>query len=234
MESGSASGGQSPDRRIVVLLVFLLLLGAVVAAILIARGGDDGSEPKSAGAAGCEKAEKPEPREEKLSAPPQEVRRGEELTAVVVTSCGEFSIALDTGNSPKTVNSFVYLAGKGFYDGLHFHRIVTDFVVQGGDPKGNGEGGPGYFVDEPPPPNQAYTKGIVAMAKSAADPPGRSGSQFFVVIPADAGLSPAYAVLGRVSKGFATVERIGKAGTRSQEGIPKQTVLIDSVTIENG
>jgi peptidyl-prolyl cis-trans isomerase B (cyclophilin B) len=103
-------------------------------------------------------------------------------------------------------------------------------VIQGGDPKGNGTGGPGYSVDEKPPPNLSYTRGVVAMAKSSADPPGRSGSQFFVVTAPDAGLPPEYALLGKVSKGYSTVEKIDALGTPQET--PKRPVLIEEVTIE--
>ena len=114
--------------------------------------------------------------------------------------------------APKTANSFAFLAEEGFYDDLDFHRIVPEFVIQGGDPLGTGTGGPGYSVDEKPPANLAYTKGTVAMAKSSAEPPGRSGSQFFVVTGADAGLPPEYALVGKVSEGIDVVERIGNLG----------------------
>jgi cyclophilin family peptidyl-prolyl cis-trans isomerase len=108
-------------------------------------------------------------------------------------------------------------------------------VIQGGDPEGTGSGGPGYSVDEKPPANLAYTKGVVAMAKSGAEPPGRSGSQFFVVLGADAGLPPEYALVGKVDKGFDVVERIGKLGKPgSPTGETKQTVLIEKITIERG
>jgi cyclophilin family peptidyl-prolyl cis-trans isomerase len=151
---------------------------------------------------------------------------------VVKTSCGTFDIALDTLRAPKTVNSFVYLARKGFYDGLAFSRIVPNYVIQGGDPLGDGTGGPGYQVDEKPPPNLAYTKGVVAMAKTQVEPPGRSGSQFFIVTAADAGLSPDSALVGRVDNGIDVVERIGGLGTPS--GHPIQTVLINRITIKHG
>ncbi len=111
------------------------------------------------------------------------------------------TIALDTERAPKTANSFAYLSEEGFYDDLTFHRIVPGFVIQGGDPLGTGTGGPGYSVDEKPPANLAYTKGMVAMAKSSAEPPGRSGSQFYVVTGADAGLPPEYALVGKVERG---------------------------------
>ena len=149
---------------------------------------------------------------------------------MVKTNCGTFEIALDTKRAPKTANSFAFLAEEGFYDDLIFHRVVPGFVIQGGDPKGTGLGGPGYNVDEKPPPNLEYTKGVVAMAKSSADPPGRSGSQFFVVTAAAAPLPPEYALVGKVSKGYATVARIEELGT--PEETPTQTVLIEEMTIE--
>jgi peptidyl-prolyl cis-trans isomerase B (cyclophilin B) len=167
-----------------------------------------------------------------LKAPKQTVQRGEELTAVVETSCGSFEIALDTERAPKTANSFAYMAEEGFYDDLTFHRIVPEFVIQGGDPLGTGTGGPGYKAVEKPPANLAYTKGVVAMAKSSAEPPGTSGSQFFVVTGADAGLPPEYALVGKVSSGMDVVTRIGKLGTPAEK--PKQTVLIEKMTIEKG
>jgi peptidyl-prolyl cis-trans isomerase B (cyclophilin B) len=222
---------EGPDRRWIVLAVFALVAVGVVAAILVGRsGGDDSSTTADAG--GCERVEAPPPKQVSFKAPKQTVKRGEKLTAVVDTSCGSFEIALDTQRAPKTVNSFVFLADEGFYDNLIFHRIVPGFVIQGGDPEGTGTGGPGYTVDEKPPANLSYTKGIVAMAKSSADPPGRSGSQFYVVTGADAGLPPEYALVGKVSEGFDVVARIDALGT--PEETPKQTVLIEKIAIEKG
>lgn len=222
---------EAPDRRWIVLAVFALVAAGVVAAILIGRGGEDeGSTTASAG--GCEQVEAPPPKQVSFEAPRQTVKRGEELTAVVETSCGTFEIALDAKRAPKTVNSFAFLSEEGFYDDLIFHRVAPGFVIQGGDPEGTGTGGPGYSVDEKPPANLPYTKGVVAMAKSSAEPPGRSGSQFYVVTAADAGLPPEYALVGKVSRGFGVVERIDALGT--PEETPKQTVLIEKVTIEKG
>src|SRR5512133_1754197 len=196
-------------------------------------GGDASSSAAARSAApGCRPASPPQPRNVSLAAPRPTVRPGEKLTAAVTTSCGSFDIALDASRAPKTVNSFVYLARKGFYDGLDFHRVVPGFVIQGGDPLGNGTGGPGYHVDERPPANLAYTKGVVAMAKTAVEPPGRSGSQFFVVTAADAGLGPDYALIGWVARGIDVVRRISRLGTPSQR--PRETVLIDRVRIEGG
>jgi cyclophilin family peptidyl-prolyl cis-trans isomerase len=222
------------DRRWIILGVFAVIAVGIVAAILISRGGGgtDATTAAATSANGCRKVEAPEPKNVQLAAPKQTVKPGEKLTAVVQTSCGTFEIALDTTRAPKTTNSFAYLAEQGFYDDLTFHRIVPGFVIQGGDPLGTGTGGPGYSVDEKPPANLAYTRGTVAMAKSEAEPPGRSGSQFYVVTAADAGLPPEYALVGKVSSGYPVVERIEKLGGADEK--PKQTVLIEKMTIEKG
>ncbi len=212
------------------IAAMIALAGPVLAGCGGGGGGGNGAKPASA--PGCQKVSRPAPRNVHLQAPKQTVRAGEKLTATVKTSCGSFDIALDTQRAPKTVNSFVYLARKGFYDGLDFQRVAPNFVIQGGDPLGNGTGGPGYHVDETPPANLAYTKGVVAMAKTQVEPAGRSGSQFFVVLAADAGLSPDYALVGRVDKGMNVVDRIGNLGAPSQQ--PTQTVLIDRITIQHG
>jgi len=221
----------SPDRRWIILVGFAVVAAIVVGAILLGRSGGDDDDSKSAGADGCEQVlSEPKPKQVTFEKPKQTVQRGEEVSARIETSCGDFTIALDSERAPKTVNSFVFLSEEGFYDGLPFHRIVPEFVIQGGDPLGNGTGGPGYSVDEKPPANLAYTKGIVAMAKSSAEPPGRSGSQFYVVTGADAGLPPEYALVGKVSEGMDVVDRIGELGTAAEK--PKQTVVIEHAEIE--
>lgn len=221
------------DPRLIILAVFALVAAGVVAAILISRsGGGGGDSSTTASVDGCKEVEAPKPKRVSLEAPKQTVKKGEKLTAVVQTSCGTFDIDLATDTAPKTANSFAYLAEEGFYDGLDFHRVVPEFVIQGGDPLGDGTGGPGYKVVEKPPANLAYTKGVVAMAKSPAEPPGTFGSQFFVITGADAALQPEYALVGRVSRGIDVVERIGKLGTPTEK--PKQTVVMEKVTIEKG
>jgi peptidyl-prolyl cis-trans isomerase B (cyclophilin B) len=226
---------QQPDRRWIVLVVFAVIAVGVVAAVLLGQGGDsddDTTATSQASANGCEEVEAPKPKTVSFKAPDQVLDKGEPATAVVKTSCGTFEIELDTERAPKTANSFAFLAEEGFYDDLSFHRIVPGFVIQGGDPEGTGTGGPGYSVDEEPPPNLSYTKGVVAMAKSSADPPGRSGSQFYVVTGADAGLPPEYALVGKVSEGFDAVSRI--EGLGGPEEKPRQPVVIEEVTIEQG
>ena len=215
------------------LLVIALLAAALAAAMLVSLlAGED--EEATVAAESCESVEEPEPKDVRFEKPEQVLDRGERASAVVETSCGTFTIELDTEGSPRTANSFAFLAEEGFYDDTFFHRIAPDFVIQGGDPLGTGTGGPGYTVTEPPPANAQYLKGTVAMAKSGAEAPGTSGSQFFVVTaPADAGLTPDYAILGEVRKGIEVVEVIGELGDPTTEE-PLATVLVEEITIESG
>ena len=184
---------------------------------------------------GCTKVEAPESKGPgKLSKPSEALDPKKTYTATVGTSCGEFKIALDVERAPKTAASFAYLAREGFYDDTTFHRIVPGFVIQGGDPLGNGMGGPGYGVVETPPQSLRYTRGVVAMAKAGTEPAGASGSQFFVVTGEDAGLPPDYALLGKVSEGQDVVDTIGVSATDPSTEMPIDPVVIESVTIEEG
>jgi peptidyl-prolyl cis-trans isomerase B (cyclophilin B) len=214
-----------------------LLVALALCAVLVVACGDDDEDsaaPATSAEGECAEVEAPAPKDERFDAPELVLRRGEPAVATVQTSCGTFVIELDTRRSPKTANSFAFLAEQGFYDGTVFHRIAPGFVIQGGDPKGDGTGGPGYSVTEAPPQDTTYSRGLVAMAKTAVEPPGASGSQFFVVTaPADAGLPPDYAVLGQVTEGMDVVEAIGELGDPASEQ-PLQTVTIDSVTISKG
>jgi cyclophilin family peptidyl-prolyl cis-trans isomerase len=225
---------EETNHRLIILAVFALVAAGVFALIFVGCGGggdDDSSDSTTtASSGGCKQVEAPAPKNVSLKVPQQSVKVGEKLTAVVETNCGTFKIALDTTRAPKTANSFAYLTEQGFYDDLTFHRIAPGFVIQGGDPLGSGVGGPGYSVDEKPPANLSYTKGTVAMAKSSAEPPGRSGSQFYVVTAPDAGLPPEYALVGKVSEGYDVVARIDKLGTPAEK--PKQTVLIEKMMLE--
>jgi cyclophilin family peptidyl-prolyl cis-trans isomerase len=151
-------------------------------------------------------------------------------TATVETNLGTFAFSLDVKDSPCTTSSFAQLVRQHFYDGLIFHRIVPVFVIQGGDPNGNGTGGPGYTVVDTPPSDASYTRGVVAMAKTGTDPAGTSGSQFFVVTGEDAGLTPDYAIVGKVTEGMDTVERIDALGVG--DGPPSKPVVISSVTVD--
>ncbi|MGI9557641.1 MAG: peptidylprolyl isomerase [Solirubrobacterales bacterium] len=234
--TGRNEGG--PNRTLIAGIIGGLAIAAVVVVVLIVGGGDDdggGGDSTVASSdgpvEGCADVELPEPKDGNLDRPADLEAVGG--TAVVDTSCGSFSIALDAERAPTTVASFENLVNEGFYDGTTFHRIVPDFVIQGGDPAGDGTGGPGYSVDEPPPDDLAYTQGIVAMAKTDAEPPGRSGSQFFVVLGADAGLPPDFALVGEVSSGFEVVERIASLGDPADpSGAPIAPVVINQIALE--
>jgi peptidyl-prolyl cis-trans isomerase B (cyclophilin B) len=151
-------------------------------------------------------------------------------TVTTRTNLGVFAFELDVKDSPCTTASFAQLVREKFFDGTRFHRIVPGFVIQGGDPTGTGTGGPGYSVVDTPPATARYTKGVVAMAKTGAEPPGTAGSQFFVVTAPDVGLPPEYALLGKVTRGLAVVERIGKLGDPTTEQ-PTRRVVIESMTV---
>jgi cyclophilin family peptidyl-prolyl cis-trans isomerase len=151
-------------------------------------------------------------------------------TVAVRTNLGRFDVRVDVKDSPCTTSSFAALVRKRFFDGTRFHRIVPGFVIQGGDPTGTGQGGPGYTVRDIPPANAAYTRGVVAMAKTPTQPAGTSGSQFFVVTGANAGLPPEYAILGKVTKGLSVVERIDKLGNPANER-PTRKVVVQRMTV---
>jgi peptidyl-prolyl cis-trans isomerase B (cyclophilin B) len=219
-----------------------VLILCLACALLVAACGEDddgGGEvaatpapTEEAAPAGCEAAEAPEAKGEgDLSKPKGKLDPGKTYVATVSTNCGDFEITLDPERAPKTGASFKSLADKGFYDGTTFHRIVAGFVIQGGDPKGDGTGGPGYSVVEAPPQDLLYEKGVVAMAKTGAEPAGTSGSQFFVVTAEDAGLPPDYALLGTVTAGQDVVDKIGVAEIDPATEQPVDPVVIESVKV---
>jgi peptidyl-prolyl cis-trans isomerase B (cyclophilin B) len=182
---------------------------------------------------GCENVEAPTPKEEgTLEAPKDKLDKSKTYVATVSTTCGDFEITLDAKRAPITGGSFKYLADQKFYDNLIFHRIVADFVIQGGDPLGQGTGGPGYSVEEAPPTDLKYTKGIVAMAKTGQEKAGTSGSQFFVVTGEGASsLGPDYALVGEVTSGMEVAEKIGGIQADPNTGQPAAVVIIKSITV---
>jgi peptidyl-prolyl cis-trans isomerase B (cyclophilin B) len=222
-------------------MVRLVVMCVCCALLVAACGGDDNDEqPASAptpaateeGPVGCEKVEEPTPNGEgKLAKPKETLKPGTTYVATVSTNCGDFEITLDPKDAPKTGGSFKSMADKKFFDDTTFHRIVAGFVIQGGDPQGNGQGGPGFTVVEAPPNGLTYEKGVVAMAKTATEPAGASGSQFFVVTAEDAGLPPDYALLGRVTGGQEVVDRIAVADTDPATEKPIDPVVIKSITV---
>jgi peptidyl-prolyl cis-trans isomerase B (cyclophilin B) len=184
-------------------------------------------------AGGCKQVPQPAGKGEgDLKKPTQKLDAKKTYDLVFDTNCGKFTVQLDQKLAPNTTASLVYLAKQKFFDGLTFHRIVPGFVIQGGDPTGEGNGGPGYSTVDKPPKDAQYTKGVMAMAKTDTEPPGTSGSQFYVVTADDAGLPPDYAIVGKVVDGQDTVDKIGALGSNTQEGTPTQPVVMSTVTVQ--
>lgn len=160
--------------------------------------------------------------------PPMCIDPARRYTAAMETSMGSMTIALDPIAAPRTVNNFVVLARYHYYDGVIFHRIIKDFMCQGGDPDGTGRGGPGYrFADELPKPGR-YQIGSLAMANAGPD---TNGSQFFIVSgPAGTRLPPQYSLFGQVVAGLDVVDAMQKVKTGRNDR-PAADVTIESVTI---
>jgi cyclophilin family peptidyl-prolyl cis-trans isomerase len=214
----------------------IALLAALV--VLPACGGSKQAQTTTtapatpAAPAGCTVASPPAPAERHRSKPKQALDPAKTYRVTLKTNCGTFVIRLAVKTSPRTTASFVSLVRSRFFDGTVFHRIVPGFVIQGGDPTATGGGGPGYTTVDRPPAGTRYLFGTVAMAKAANEAPGTSGSQFFVVTAADAGLPPDYAVLGKVVAGAPVVRRIGKLGDVSEQ--PTAVVEIEHASVSGG
>ena len=195
----------------------------------------DTTAAATVGADGCSDVKVPKAREDGGATKPKERLDPEKTYKLVFkTNCGSYTVTLDQAKAPATSASLVSLAKSGFYDNTIFHRIVPGFVIQGGDPTQAGSGGPGYSTVDPPPADSKYTEGVVAMAKTGAEPPGTSGSQFFVVSgPNAATLPPDYAIVGTVTSGMDTVKRIdGFGDVNDPSGTPTRPVVVESVTVE--
>ena len=146
-------------------------------------------------------------------------------TATIETSAGSMTAELFASEAPRTVNNFVFLANEGFYTDVIFHRVISGFMIQGGDPTGTGTGGPGYRFDDEPV-GRDYKRGTLAMANAGAN---TNGSQFFVM-HADYALPPNYTIFGKLSAGEAVVDAIANAPKGAQDR-PVNPVAIKSVTI---
>lgn len=163
--------------------------------------------------------------------PPMCIDDAKTYTATFQTNKGSFTATLDAKSAPVTVNNFVVLARYHFYDGIPFHRIVPDFVIQAGDPSDtpDGQGGPGYTIKEEPPADKTYEKYDLAMAKTAAA--NSTGSQFFVVTGDPSALNSAgtYSLFGKVTEGTEVVDAI--AATPVTGDAPNEQVTIEKLTI---
>jgi cyclophilin family peptidyl-prolyl cis-trans isomerase len=164
--------------------------------------------------------------------PDMVIDANKKYTAVIKTNKGDITAELDAKNTPKAVNNFVFLSQKGFYDGLIFHRIIKDFMIQGGDPEGNGSGDPGYKFDDEPVVKD-YLPGTLAMANSG---PNTNGSQFFIMTADYSGgkLPKNYVIFGNVITGMETVTKIAETPVESggEGSKPTEKITIDTITVE--
>jgi cyclophilin family peptidyl-prolyl cis-trans isomerase len=187
--------------------------------------------------AGCPASTKTRVNDQKYSAaPPMTIDTSKTYTATVKTTTGSFVITLDAKTAPVTVNNFVFLADKGYYHCVIFHRVIPNFMNQTGDPTGTGTGGPGYTIKDelPAAANPQYPLGSVAMANSG---PNTGGSQFFVVAGSQGEtLQPNYSLFGQVSSGMSVVNTINQQGNSSpsSNGVPPDvTQRILSITVSS-
>ncbi len=259
MEDGD---GHSRSTALAILIAVAALAAGIVGCDGSGGGsttspGSTGSDPTTTASAGghdktaaaktspCKHVKPSKAKSATYSAPEQVVKQGERLAAVVKTSCGQFTIRLNLKRWPTTVNSFVFLAEKGFYDGLGFERAAYGTYVEGGKPIG-GASGPGYSVEgEAPPTSFIYRHRVVAMSQSGESAPGHAGSRFFVIVAKPwLDYSGVYAPLGTIEKGLDVLEQISELGAPSPGphnvgvtgpvGKLKRPVLIESVSIERG
>jgi cyclophilin family peptidyl-prolyl cis-trans isomerase len=169
-------------------------------------------------------------------APPMTIDKSKSYTAVLVTNKGEMKVKLIASETPVTVNNFVFLANEGFYDGTRFHRIMKDFMIQGGDPTGTGSGGPGYTFDDEPV-TLKYVRGTLAMANAGVD---TNGSQFFIIHADSPHLPPDYTIFGLIDANdgasLATLDAIANTKVAPNQfgelSSPLETVTIETVRME--
>lgn len=217
-------------------LALAVALGGAGAALVVVAGNGGGPEPiasveppETVACGGSVPEEASELKPIFRAAPEMAIDPDRDYTATMRTSCGTIVFGLFAAEAPATVNSFVFLAEEGFFDGLTFHRVVPRFVIQGGDPDGDGRGGPGYRFEDEIVPSLRYDRpGLLGMANSGPD---TNGSQFFVTVAKAPSLDGAYTLFGEVARGMGVVKRINKLSTDPNER-PLLDVYIEKVTIE--
>lgn len=182
-------------------------------------------------AAGCasnsSQTKQPESKPQQTQTQPTTAKKNS--VALFETSKGNFRIELFEDKAPLTSKNFITLVSKGYYDNLIFHRVIDGFMIQGGDPKGNGTGGPGYAIPDEFHPDLKHAKGVISMANAG---PNTGGSQFFITLQATPWLDNKHAVFGKVIEGMDVVQAIGKVKTGAQDK-PVENVVIKKITIES-
>lgn len=210
------------------VLIAVIVLGGFFLLRFLTGGSDGSSSSKSDKTSGATTG-----KDSKTAATttPTTIDPSRSYTATIATSEGKIVIALDSANAPESVNNFVFLANRGFYDGLEFTRAVKDFVIQTGSPDNTTSGGPGYtFPAELP--TAPYEIGSVAWAKTGAEPPGTAGSQFFIGTGSNVTTLPLeYGYIGKVTGGIDVAKKIMGYAPASGDGPPTKTVTMTKVTI---
>lgn len=206
----------------------LILLTLVMTSLVLVGCGN----PKS----NTDKAEQNDTKSssESMDADSSEASKSLPVATITVDGYGVIEAQLYPEIAPNTVNNFIELCNKGFYNNLKFHRIIKDFMIQGGDPKGDGTGGPGYSIEGEFTSNGfanslKHTKGVLSMAR--AQDPNSAGSQFFIMTNEAQHLDGNYAAFGKVISGLDVLEKIANVKTSSNDA-PKEDVVIKSLTVD--
>ena len=206
------------------LFILLIIAGVVLYILLFSKAPAPENKTSEASSAAVMKNKQYD------SQPAMTIDKNKNYSTTLQTSKGDIVIELFAKETPIAVNNFVFLAREGFYEGTLFHRIIKGFMIQGGDPQGNGSGGPGYkFEDEKI--TREYKRGIIAMANSGRN---TNGSQFFIMHK-DYDLPKNYVIFGRVVKGLETIDVIADVSTvengNQEKSKPTEKISIDKISI---
>ncbi|BBH19779.1 hypothetical protein Back11_11240 [Paenibacillus baekrokdamisoli] len=216
----------------------MILLLAVLVLVLSGCGAKTNNETSSTGDGASTTNNGASTTKSWTKAPEMTIDKTKSYLAHFKTTKGDFTVELYTKDAPITVNNFVFLANQKFYDGIKFHRIISDFMIQTGDPTGTGAGGPGYNIEDELKNGHTYEDGILAMANTGK--PNSGGSQFFICTGPRAvtilNSNPKYSIFGKVKDGMDIVTAIANTPVaESSDGelsLPTEDVRIKSITIE--
>ncbi len=209
------------------LLIILLIIGLVSGFLILNRPKNNNKTIPPA----VNKQQQNPQSSETITPPKMIIDKTKNYSAVLNTSKGQITIQLKAKQTPITVNNFVYLSKKGFYNDTIFHRVIKGFMIQGGDPNGDGTGGPGYRFDDEDFSGQ-YLRGTVAMANAG---PNTNGSQFFI-LHQNYNLPHNYVIFGQVTKGLDVVDKIATAPVKTspsgENSEPVNPVVVKTITIK--
>lgn len=220
-------------KRNLIMVSAIIVVGFGALAILVYSGNKQKSETPKANQNSQESSAKDKQTTmgpKQYPSPPGVLPENERVgkKAVFETNMGSFTVKLHGDKTPKTVSNFIFLAKDGFYDGLVFHRVIADFMIQGGDPLGNGTGGPGYQFEDEFDSTLSFSKpGLLAMANAG---PATNGSQFFITVTNTPHLNNKHTIFGEVSEGYDVVEKISKVEADASDK-PQNPVIVNKIEI---